>query len=377
MMREGRPQESTPLETAIRETLGKRSVSFKEFMELALYHPQWGYYSQGRRPPGRSADFFTSVSVGSCFGELLAVYIHQAWQEKGSPESFTLLEQGGHIGTLAADILQVLSANFPAFYGRLHYWAVERSAAAMTDSRLREHEGRWRLAAGLGEIELGSVDLAFSNELLDAFPVHRVTWEGEGTGWLEHFVEAPDDLVSPLRTVLGELSSTALAESLAAIDTNGFAPGYTTEVNLEIIPWLGSMAPLLAPSGKLLVIDYGMPGESYHAAGRRGGTLQAYRDHRRVDEILAFPGEQDLTAQVNFTHLGEEAAKLGLAVTLFEEQQRFLTSLAREPLLAMERRLAGFAPDVAAAKWIRQFQQLASMGPTFKVMELTNGVGSA
>ncbi|MGY8686842.1 MAG: SAM-dependent methyltransferase, partial [Verrucomicrobiales bacterium] len=108
------------------------------------------------------------------------------------------------------------------------------------------------------------------------------------------------------------------------------------------------MKRILSPGGKLLVIDYGLSGDAYHAASRSDGTLQAYHQHQRVTDLVARPGEQDLTAHLNFTQLQADADVLGFQVTRFEEQHRFLTSVATAPLLAMEKRLAGSAPDESA-----------------------------
>ena len=127
----------------------------------------------------------------------------------------------------------------------------------------------------------------------------------------------------------------------------------------------------------MLVIDYGVPASTYYLPSRREGTLQGYQHHQRSNNLLATPGEQDLTAHVDFTHLQAEAESAGLQLHRLEEQSRFLTRLARNPLTAMEERLQGTAPDKEALSWIRQFQQLTSMGPNFKVMELLRSVGSA
>ena len=363
----------SPLADEILGILGDRSLSFKEFMELALYDPQHGYYNSSAAP-GRTGDFFTSVSVGNCFGELLAVYLHQSWEGKGCPASFVVIEQGGHAGTLAADILDSLYANFPALYKCFRLIAIERSRHAMSDPRLSKH-ACWKCDADLGAVKGGSVDLVFANELLDAFAVHRVTWRGPDVGWEEVYVTAGVEDPS-LRLGHGPITSPEVHRHLDQIDISDFGPGYTTEVNTGVSPWLGSVKRALAPNGKVLVIDYGLSAEAYHAASRSDGTLQAYHQHQRVEDALALPGEQDLTAHVNFTELETSAAEIGLRVSRFEEQHRFLTTLARGPLLAMEKRLAGAAPDEAAMKWVRQFQQLLSMGPTFKVMELTNSVTS-
>jgi SAM-dependent MidA family methyltransferase len=340
-------------------------MTFKEFMEHALFHPEHGYYTQGRAP-GRGGDYFTSVSVGRCFADLLAGYFHQRWEEQGNPAPFTLLEQGGHTGTLAADLLQVINAKFPAFYASLQWVAVERSRHAMSDARLQKHR-HWRVVDNLEAVDRASVHLAFSNELLDAFPVHRVRWMGAEAGWMELYVVAADQ---GLGWEEGPLSEIALEEALASVDTAALPVGYTTEVNLALGPWCAATRALLQPAGRVLIIDYGLSEEAYYSPGRTEGTLQGYADHRRVHDLLAHPGTHDLTAHVNFTRLGVCAKAAGFEVLQCEDQQRFLTRLAKEPLLKMEQSLRGGAPDADMAQWIRQFRQLISMGSNFKVMEL-------
>ena len=362
----------SPFEREIQRSIRARPLTFKEYMALALYHPQWGYYT-AQKAPGRNADFFTSVSVGSCFGELLAHYMHGIWQEAGSPETFTALEQGGHVGMLAADVISSIYANFPAFSKAIRFLAVERSALAMTDPRLTEYSC-WSLAHDLQDIPQESVDLFFANELIDAFPVHRVIWQGLEHGWAELHVSLQEDV---LTFAEGQLSSSILADRLTDIDVSNFEPGYITEINLEIAPWLASLSPRLKHNAIMLVFDYGMPDSTYYLPSRREGTLQGYQNHQRSDNLLANPGKQDLTAHVDFTHLQVEAELAGLNSRRLEEQSRFLTRLAHNPLKAMEDRLQGTAPDKKSLSWIRQFQQLTSMGPNFKVMELLRNVGSA
>lgn len=362
----------SPLEREIRKSIRATPLTFKDFMALALYHPQSGYYT-AQAAPGRNADFFTSVSIGSCFGELLAHYMHGIWQETGEPETFTVLEQGGHIGVLAADVISSIYANFPAFSEAIRFLAVERSALAMTDPRLADY-ACWSLAGKLNDVPEKSVDLFFANELIDAFPVHRVTWKGAEHGWAEHHVSLQEDALAFSE---GPLSSTTLADHLAHIDVSEFEPGYVTEVNLEIAPWLAALTPLLKPQATVLVIDYGMPASTYYLPSRREGTLQGYQNHQRRDNLLANPGEQDLTAHIDFTHLQAEAESAGLQMCRLEEQSRFLTRLAHHPLKATEKRLQGTAPDKEAMAWIRQFQQLTAMGPNFKAMELFRDVSSA
>ena len=355
----------------IHSRLAGEGLPFESFMEMALYDPTDGYYTASRPAPGRQADFFTSVSVGSGFGEVLGEYLHESWSAAGKPAVYRVVEQGGHSGTLAADVLDHICAKFPAFYKSFHFLAVERSPAAMSEPRLSAHRERWETVPDLAALTPQSINHFFANELLDAFPVHLVAWRGPDHGWVERYVNADFAFVD------GPLSTQSLATRLAGIDTTDFEPGYTTEVNPHIAPWLDALLPALSSQARVLVIDYGMTANRYYHPSRREGTLQAYRNHQSIPDVLADPGEQDLTAHVDFTHLQNEAESRGFQVSSFEEQSRFLTRHAAGILKDIEAQSQEEGPDKETTAWIRQFQQLLGMGPHFHVMEMIAPVSSS
>ena len=337
--------------TAIIRSEMDAPISFRRFMELALYHPQYGYYTSGRASVGRKGDFFTNISVGSLFGRLLARQFAEMWLRLGKPGEFTIVEQGAHTGDFAADALDGLKVLDAECFAATRYCIVEPSATLCAKQRER--------LSMFGNIEWfeSQADLPrwtgahFSNELIDAFPVHVVTWDG--AVWMEKHV-----------TFSGEefcftdlpLSSAELSAACAKIPQP--LAGTITEVNLAARTWIAETA-LRMDRGYVLLVDYGWPRDEYHSPTRTTGTLSAYANHRREENPLARPGELDLTAHINFTDLADAARATGLRVAGFTDQHHFMVGLGE----------AHFA-NGANLPDIRAFQTLMHpqfMGLAFKV----------
>ena len=282
-------------------------LTFAEFMAAALYDPAEGYYGAGRARLGRTGDFFTSVSVGPLFGRLLARQFEEMHAALDGPEGFTLVEQGAHDGTLAADVLGALS-------GPLAYCIIEPSEhwQQVQREKLAGFRGvRWvREPSDLSGIE----GVFFSNELLDALPVHRLRRRaGE---WHEQYVVWNQDRFAFAE---GRLSDPALAGEIPL----PLPEGYTTEVRPVAAKWLCDTASALT-RGWILALDYGFVREEYYRPERVNGTLTGYANHRQVDDPLQSPGEIDLTAHVDFTSLIEATS---LDLMGFTDQQHFMAGL--------------------------------------------------
>ncbi len=180
------------LSDLIRDEIARRGpIPFRDFMELALYHPGHGYYASGRAAIGRAGDFFTNVSVGPLFGRLLARQFAEMWERLARPEPFVIVEQGAHRGDFAHDALTSLREFAPECFAAAEYHIVEPSAALAQTQRQRLAEfaktAHWHgSVADLPPF----IGVHFSNELLDAFPVHLVRWTG--SQWLERHVEWRD-----------------------------------------------------------------------------------------------------------------------------------------------------------------------------------------
>ncbi len=350
-------------------------------MELALYCPDCGYYEKENDTLGRRGDFYTSVSVGRLFGELLA-FQFAAWlaapgdcSSEPPPSPRQLVEAGAHHGQLARDILTWLRNQRPALCEQLEYWILEPSAGrrAKQVETLREFAGTIQWAGSLSELRVklrqrvqpatGVRGIIFSNELLDAFPVHRLGWDANRSEWFEwgvtwragRFVWVRLSALPPA----SGLSPFAAPELLAVLPD-----GFTTESCPAATTWWREAAELLR-QGKLLTFDYGLNAEEFFAAHRAGGTLRAYQHHRYADDVLARPGEQDLTAHVNFTALQAAGETAGLTTAAAQTQSQFLTGIAQR---AWE---TGSGFDAWTPERTRQFQTLTHpehLGRAFRVL---------
>jgi len=339
-------------------------------MELALYHPEAGYYRGGVKT-GRGGDFLTSASVGACFGELLAIQAESVWVLCGRPPRFAIIEQGAHDGRLAADVLRAIEETGGAFAGAMRYRACE---AAFPMETLAANLSPWEAAVEI-ERDLGAAPPAadafyFCNELLDALPVHRIRFR-DGA-WKELRVRRAEDDgagFQPLESLEWEIAADSdLGRAVASrLGTREFPDGFTTEICLELDAWARDVAGAMR-RGAAVCVDYGYPRGEYYAEYRTEGTLRGYREHRMVADVLAEPSEIDITAHVDLTSAAEAAEAAGLAVLGYTDQSAWLTRLAA-PLL--ERWEAEHDKRVRDRKWQRQFQMLthpSMMGQAFAVL---------
>ncbi|MEM6279175.1 MAG: SAM-dependent methyltransferase [Verrucomicrobiota bacterium] len=339
-------------------------------MEVVLYDESYGYYSSPeRRVVGRKGDFYTSVSVGEMFGFLLSQRIQKERSEHfDGAKPFVIVEQGAHDGQLALDILSGLREQGAESF---QYRIVDPRPATREwlSHRFRE--------AGFGDqIEVvptlseaaAEQGIFLSNELLDAFPFHRMRfgdsgWEELQVGYAEnqfHFVGRP--LPENLQRYGLEIGSSVPV-------------GYTTEVCPQAERWLGEAATLFG-RGQWWIIDYGHEAADYFAPHRKEGTFRCYREHRASEDPFAHLGETDITAHVNFTFLRNASAREGLDWQELTDQHHFLIEAARDWLLSIEGQSSG-AQDPRVVKRLRQFQTLTHpgmMGTQFKVAVLSKGI---
>jgi SAM-dependent MidA family methyltransferase len=305
-------------------------MTFARFMELALYHPDLGYYAGGARGPGRDADFLTAPESHPLFGWAVARQLDEVWDRLGRPERFTVREHGAGSGALAAAIIDGLRRSGSPLGDALRYRIVERSGP-------REQQVAERLAAmGAGsvlEADDGSpiIGAVLANEVLDALPVHRV--EGRPDGELDElFVDL--DGSGTLMSVAGPPRDPGLRDRLVAEGIR-LAPGQRAEVCLAIDGWMADAAAGLA-RGLLLIVDYGHPAAALYDPSR-GSLLRAYVRHRVHDDPYANVGRQDLTAHVDLTAVASAAAAAGLDHLGTTTQAAFLAGLeAGELLVALQ-----------------------------------------
>ncbi|MBW4583378.1 MAG: class I SAM-dependent methyltransferase [Tildeniella nuda ZEHNDER 1965/U140] len=308
-------------------------------MELALYHPEHGYYATNATVIGASGDFFTSPHLGADFGELLAEQFVQMWDILQRPAHFTLVEMGAGQGLLAGDILRYLQRQYPEFLRSLEYIIVERAAAliaeqqrqlkALADSGIRLH---WRSLEAIPPHSI--TGCFFSNELVDAFPVHQVTLM---SGQLQELYVTTlhgetDREKEPIQfdEVSGSLSTPGLVNyfELVGIDlaARSYPDGYRSEVNLAALDWMHLVADRLQ-RGYVLTIDYGYTSACYYSLTRTEGTLQCYYQHTHHSNPYIHVGRQDITAHVDFTALERQGEISGLSTIGLTQQSLFLMAL--------------------------------------------------
>lgn len=349
----------------------EQGIPFARFMEQALYHPDYGYYVSTRARIGKQGDFFTSSSVHSCFGHLIARQLEQLWQLLGSKD-FVVAEQGAGEGHLAIDILDAVREEFPAFYARLRYRVVEISEEARQrqEQTLRRHLDAGRLDwCRLDDLK-GMRGCLLSNELVDAFPVHLVQTvagrlrEVYVVNQEEHFAE--------------ELRAPSTPQLVEYFEQLGITPaeGNRCEVNLAARDWMAQVAEIL-DEGFVLTIDYGYPAKDLYAPERHAGTLLCYHKHQTNENPYQHIGCQDITAHVDFTTLQDVGLRHGLEPVYFGHQYQFLMGLGFLELL-ME--LQNLETDPIKAQALRMSMKRlilpeAGMGESFKVLIQGKGVG--
>jgi SAM-dependent MidA family methyltransferase len=300
-------------------------MPFARFMGLALYDPEGGYYRSPDARPGRSGDFLTAPELHPIFGQMLARAVVDAWAGLGRPDPLVVREHGAGEGALAESMLGALQAT-PAWTS-IRYSPVEVDERRL--ARLRERLER----AGLDDRLIAPPEppfdgIVFANEVLDALPVHRVRWRGDGLRELAVDVDPDGTLV--------EVEIEPVTPSIAArLDTEGIplVDGQTAEVCLAYDDWIAeATAPLRG--GLLVLIDYGAPAaELYDPVRRRDGTLRAYVRHQVSADPYRFVGRQDLTAHVDVTAIESAAHAAGLATVGITTQAEALIGLGIEARL--------------------------------------------
>ena len=344
-------------------------VPFSRFMQEALYAPGLGYYSAGARKFGAEGDFVTAPELTPVFARCLARQVAQVLDETGG----CVIEAGAGSGALAAELLATLAARdaLPERYEILEVSADlrerQRAALAARDVALLERV-RWIDAPPSTPWQ----GVLVANEVLDALPVERfrVTHEGceaigvvqDGAGFRFEARPASPDLAAAVTARLASLPARLPA-------------GYEGELCPWVRPWIAGLAQEMT-QGALLLADYGLPRSQYHHPSRAGGSLCGFFRHRRVEDVLARPGLQDITAWVDFTEVAEAGVAAGLEVAGFATQAHFLLSLGLEEELAA----AGEGLDATGRARLSQAAAMlvlpGEMGERFKVMALSRGLQS-
>jgi SAM-dependent MidA family methyltransferase len=310
-------------------------ITFAEFMDLALYHPEHGYYRGATLRSAREGDFLTAAELHPIFGWVLARQLTEMWDLLERPAPFTVREYGAGPGTLGLTMLEGLRSDGSELLGRVAYQPIEINAthrAILAERFVSAGFGDRLFASGETERASGAMTgIVIANEFIDAFPVHRV--EGTAGGGLdERFVTWREGWFAE---EAGEPSRPELKAILAAAGIE-LAPGQEAELDLAMGAWLDDVAATL-DRGYVLIIDYGYPAGELYNAERSRGTLRAYQAHTASDDPFRFVGRQDLTAHVDFTTLAREAEERGIEPLAFTTQASFLVAAGLERLFAAER----------------------------------------
>src|SRR6266516_768844 len=330
-------------------------ISFAAFMEAALYDPEFGYYMTAGPRIGREGDYYTSLDVHPIFAELVGRQIAQAAEEIVPSGEFTIVEMGAGKGLLAQHLLNAYRRDKPDFLARLRYLLVERSTGTGVNIA-------W--VPDLDAVSADSITGVFlSNELVDAFPVHRLVKRPLGlreifVGWDgSRFIEIEAPPFSP-----------DLEAYFARIGIS-LEVGQQAEVNLQALDWMRQVGTRLR-RGLVVTIDYGHAAADLFAPARKTGTLLGYYRHTVSDSPYVHVGQQDLTAHVDFTSLALAGQDVGLKVTGFTNQLHFLIGLG------IESAFAGLDPESPQSAAMRELLRPDGMGTTYKILIQHKGMSA-
>jgi SAM-dependent MidA family methyltransferase len=314
---------SVSLDDRLRERIRREGpITFRDWMDAALYDESEGYYCrQDRTRWGRKGDYRTSPERSQLFAATFARYFAKLYHELGEPSDWTIIEAGSGAGHFARGVLRTLSEQYPQVFTATHYLIDEKNASL----QVRLHES---INAFSDRVEFLSIDkiqtpinvgIVFSNELLDALPVHRVVMRETELLELCVGLNQRDEFVW-IETTPTTIRLNAYISELGAT----LKDGQIAEVNLAAGDWLCRAASILE-RGYIVTVDYGAEaGELFNDPDRHEGTLRAFEGHRIVNDVFSNPGAQDITSTINWTHLKQVAASCGLETVRLERQDRFL-----------------------------------------------------
>ncbi len=355
---------TTGLAEQLRERIKREGpITFREWMRAALYDEAQGYYRRPHQIWGREGDYRTSPERSDLFAATFARYFAGLYQQLGNPRSFSIVEVGGGAGYFAFGLLRTLKKTFPQAFAATRYVFDEISGPAQTAARQRLLPFADRVEfARLDDLEIDT-GIIFSNELLDASPVHRVTSIDEKL--CEYHVTLGVD--EKFEWIPGPPSTLQLAEYL---QQNGIClrEGQVVEVNLEMEAWLGKVAAKLR-RGYLIIVDYGAESaELYSSDEREQGTLRAFHKHALIENVLAAPGDHDLTSTINWTAVRAAGERLGFGTVEFARQDKFLLEAGLLDQLAVHSEKATEAEKIRMSTAAREMVLPNGMAASFQVL---------
>ncbi|MFZ0733218.1 MAG: SAM-dependent methyltransferase [Candidatus Sulfotelmatobacter sp.] len=348
------------IEQEIRE---RGPIPFSRYMELCLYHPDLGYYSRDAAQFGKAGDFFTSSDVHAVFGRLLARQFDEMWRVLGSPEHIAVKELGPGRGLFAQDVLDWSERKFPEFFHALRYLLVEESPALRNriSHTLERHFASGKAAFATIEKDQGQTVIVFANEFFDALPVEIVSPQGSLriTARNGRFVE---------------MWEKASPDELEFLDRYSVHPEDGERIEIPLHSQAAAQSASAIDRGFVLIVDYGYT-RGEQLAGRHRGTLKAIRQHSVSANPYEAPGEQDITADVNFTALAAVAQKCGMHAEKLVTQSQFLMGIGEENQFAdafEDTRLP--QERVKVALQLKYLVTPAGMGESFHGLVASKGV---
>ncbi|MDF2658875.1 MAG: SAM-dependent methyltransferase [Paenibacillus sp.] len=362
-----------PLIPIIRSRIGdspRSALSFRDYMELCLYHDPLGYYSRDTVKVGKDGDFYTSSSIGTIMGEVLGMFIIKQAQRYDADTPLTIVEWGGGTGRLAGHILDTVAKRSKSLYDRLTYAMVESSPfhRRLQTEQLSPHPAVQHVTPGQSyEMLENGPAIVLSNELLDAFPVHRIERkDGSLYEWFVGWSEESGKFV----TRLFPLAAGSRAASYIERESVPVRERQIVDVNPEAADWVKRILSGLR-EGMLVTIDYGDVAEELYSAHRMQGTFLCYRKHQAFDDPYAYPGEQDMTSHVDFTACIRAGTEAGAGEWSLRTQKQFLIDEGVLELLVAHNGQDPFGPEARRNRAVRQLLVSDSMSELFKVLVQT------
>jgi SAM-dependent MidA family methyltransferase len=333
-------------------------VSFRDFMDFALYYPSLGYYTSNKEKIGGYGDFFTSSELDPVFGQLLAKQFYEIYLKYFKNKKIYVVEIGSGKGLLAYDVLNEIRNKYTDFYRNLEFVSIEKSLYHLKSQQeiLKDFNVKWyESIEQLEDVE----GIIYSNELFDALPVHLIR-KVKGQIYEIYLTEKNGEIVEELREPIKEI-----LDYLEVLNID-ITEGMTTEINLIGVDLIQKIGQKLR-EGFVFTIDYGYPSKELYKPYRMRGTLLCYYKHTYNENYYENVGLQDITSHVNFSSLVYYGKKSGLNFTGFTDQAHFLINLGLADVM-MELQEKGDYKSYERLNRLKTLILPKGMGEKFKIL---------